>query len=169
MFKTSLYHENDIFHPEKLTLGEDLATVAQLAFYGKRIGKINKAYVHYMQRDDSITGSINLKKANDLYLVYEELNNFYSNKDINVELKLLIAKQLSFLFLTSKYKISEYNKEVLRYLNFLKKTKFKFKLNRHSSYLIILQSSNNLLTTKLIQKYDKFYMLLKRLLKNLIT
>lgn len=67
LFKAELYFNNNITHPDGLSLGEDLATTPLLASHAINIGKINKAYVHYIQNCNSISNKIELKKVDELF------------------------------------------------------------------------------------------------------
>ena len=82
LFKRSLYVDNKIIHPLDITVGEDLVTTPRLIYFANKIGKINKPYVHYIQRATNISLSTsNMKKANDLYLVVVFLEEFFKDKD----------------------------------------------------------------------------------------
>ena len=84
IFKRSLYTDNNIWYPEHITNGEDLATTPRLIYYAKRIGRIERAYVHYVQRDNSITYSMKEKKKfEDLLKVKEFLQEFFDGKEPN--------------------------------------------------------------------------------------
>ncbi|WP_318521005.1 glycosyltransferase family 2 protein [Photobacterium leiognathi] len=83
LFKAEIYHSNGIRHPENISLGEDLATTPLLVNKANRIGKVNKAYVHYIQNYDSISNKISIKKANELTCA---LNIIRANiKNVNLD------------------------------------------------------------------------------------
>ena len=65
LFKTSLYKENNIFHPENISIGEDLSTTPRLIYFARRIGYLKKAFYHYRQNPESITNTINGVTAPD--------------------------------------------------------------------------------------------------------
>ncbi|MGL5594128.1 MAG: glycosyltransferase family 2 protein, partial [Cetobacterium sp.] len=85
IYKTELYQSYNIFHPENISLGEDLSTSPLLAQNAKRIGKINKAYLHYYQNLESITKSNPTKKIYELISAFNILKNNikkFDKKDI---------------------------------------------------------------------------------------
>lgn len=75
MYKTKLYKKYKIFHPQGISLGEDLATTPLLAKNAKKIGKVNKAYLHYIQNEKSITNSNPTKKIYELISAFDILEN----------------------------------------------------------------------------------------------
>ena len=82
LFKRSLYIDNGIWHPEQISVGEDLATTPRLIYYAKRIRRIEKAYVHYIQRRSSIMNSTKkLKTKEDLLSVKKELARFFVGQE----------------------------------------------------------------------------------------
>ncbi len=73
MYKLNLYKEYNIRHPNKISLGEDLATTPLLASKALKIGKINKAYYHYIHNINSITNSEPTRKIYELIEAFEIL------------------------------------------------------------------------------------------------
>lgn len=80
MFKSDLYKKNNILHPININLGEDLATSPKLAYYAKRIAKINKAYIHYIQNQESLTKANPTKRIYELIEAFKILDKFFNNK-----------------------------------------------------------------------------------------
>ena len=82
LFKRMLYVDNAVCHPEYISVGEDLATTPRLISYANRIGKIDKAYVHYIQRGDSIIRGTKARRIyEELLKVKECLQDFFAGKE----------------------------------------------------------------------------------------
>lgn len=80
LIKRSLYEKNDIFPIDSISLGEDLAVVPRLIYFSKKIVKLNKAYVHYIQNPNSITKKKNIEKIFSLYSAIKVLEDFFKDK-----------------------------------------------------------------------------------------
>lgn len=104
MFKLDLYKKNKILHPININLGEDLATTIKLAYYAKRISKINKAYIHYIQNQESLTKSNPTKKIYELIEAFKILDKFFNNK-IDFTLKKIL--ELGGLLYNINYDIND--------------------------------------------------------------
>jgi glycosyltransferase involved in cell wall biosynthesis len=96
-FWTKLYHrdlffKNEITYNDKISIGEDTLVNVQLFFYAKNVGRLNKAYLHYIQRKTSLSKVYNEK----MYQVFDlivDVEKFFANKKISekysMELELL--------------------------------------------------------------------------------
>ncbi len=99
MYRRELYICNGIYHPENISLGEDMSTTPRLAFYADRIGKINHAYVHYIQNQDSITKNATEKNLNEIKIALEILKVFFKNRDMDTfEIRTLLYILLNYDF-----------------------------------------------------------------------
>lgn len=121
MFKLSLYKENGIRHPKDVSLGEDLGTTPLLIKYSNRIGKLDKAYLHYICNYQSITKTNQIKKIYELNKVYEVLSINLNNFIEKVYLDTLYIDHIGGVFFTSDFK--NYELEVEIFLKTLKKIK----------------------------------------------
>ena len=65
-----LYRLNGIFYPEGLSLGEDLLVNVKLLLHAEKIVFMETAFLHYIQRNESITATYN---ENNLH-IFEILN-----------------------------------------------------------------------------------------------
>lgn len=84
IFRRRLYSENHIWYPEHISIGEDIATTVRLVYFAHKIGRINKAFVHYIQRPSSLTNSAsNYAKQLDLYKVFSFLDSFFTERNYN--------------------------------------------------------------------------------------
>lgn len=160
LFKRQLYHENEIFHPEGISLGEDLFVTSKLAFFSKRIGKINRAYVHYIQNPQSIMNNNAIKKVYDLIQVYESLDKFYKNK---IDLDISKIRGLNMLLFNSNYNPDEklYRKAIGYYIELNKKKVYKSKSRRFHIYSFILNKFPTFNMFKIIYKFNKLGLKLK--------
>ena len=55
LYKRSLFVDHKILYTSDITIGEDLFINLQLFYYAKKVSRLPKAYVHYIQRDVSLT------------------------------------------------------------------------------------------------------------------
>lgn len=85
LFKTSLYKENNIFHPENISIGEDLSTTPRLIYFAKKVGYLKGAFYHYRQNSESITNMINGVKKCQIFKCFDLLKNFFKEQNINYE------------------------------------------------------------------------------------
>lgn len=108
----------DVVFPLNLykSLGEDLVTIVQLAYYSKEVKYVEKPTYHYYQRDDSLIGAA--KKTSiwgSAYSAFALVTLFLKKNDIlnNVSdnyLKLL--KTYNMGYIASDFPISMYEKEI---------------------------------------------------------
>lgn len=106
LIKTNIYKENNIFYNEKISFMEDYEVILRLAYYLKKIGKINGAYYHYIQRKSSASQTIKNIEKNffSMIFVFNNLEKFYFNKDKNIILRIKRNK-----ILLEQYFIFKYN------------------------------------------------------------
>lgn len=84
LVKKDLYFNNNIFFLENISMGEDLAVNLRLMYTIKKVGKIEKAYIHYIQRSSSLTKEKS-NKAKYLYpyiTLFDKLKDFLVIRDI---------------------------------------------------------------------------------------
>ena len=78
LMRKKLY--KDITYPENISLFEDIIVTSKLIKNAKKIGKINKAYYHYMENPTSISRKLNFSKIIDTYNCFKELKFIFSNE-----------------------------------------------------------------------------------------
>ena len=168
LIKREIYIKNNIFHPEKISLGEDLFTITKLALISLRIGKLNKILYHYVLNINSITNSLKSKKLNNLNLGFQEINKFIIERKILLKeedkkgLKLLKIRHLgNYLYSKPVIKIKEYEKGLEEFVNFIKyEVSFdeikKFELKRKILYSIAKKNPNKNFYKKLA--YINYYL-----------
>lgn len=147
LVKKNIYKENHIWFKEKLFLGEDILVTIRLGYLSKKVGKLNKAYVHYMQHGNQGSSREKLSsKIIDLFIVFEELNKFFKDKIYNenkfkeYELNEVYVKFLSCL----PNKSEEYNKALDKFLKGLHLIEIKNNLPlKNKLRLNILKMINN--------------------------
>lgn len=77
----SLYDERKIKFEKGIFLGDDIIVTVKLGYFAKKVGKIEKAYVHYVQHESQGTSKKGLgDKIFDLYRVCEELKDFFNKE-----------------------------------------------------------------------------------------
>lgn len=77
LLKRELYFENKLQYNEKIFLLEDLELIGRIGYFSKRVGKLNKAYYHYMQRESNGSQKVKLKNLMDRIEAYRSLIEFY--------------------------------------------------------------------------------------------
>jgi len=96
LIKRELYINNDIWHPEGISLGEDLATTPRLILMANKIGKVNKAFVHYIVNPLSISRDQIGKKIYMLYEAQMIVDNYFKEKGVYDEYKRDLSDYLYF-------------------------------------------------------------------------
>ncbi len=97
LIKTELYKKNnikyneDIFmledvnikYNEDIFMLEDVEIILRLSKFAKKIGKINKAFYHYVQHKLNGSSKISLKRLKDIEICFSSLkNNFFYDSDV---------------------------------------------------------------------------------------
>jgi len=123
LIKRELYINNDIWHPENISLGEDLATTPRLIIMANKIGKIDKAYVHYIVNPVSLTRDQVSKKIYMLYDAQMIVDDFFKKHNQYEEFKDDLSDYLffsmSFMFTRKAFPgDSEYEKSFNRALEY---------------------------------------------------
>ncbi len=96
LIKRELYIDNNIWHPEGISLGEDLATTPRLILMADRIGKIDKAFVHYIVNPLSISRDQIGKKIYMLYEAQMIVDEFFKVEGVYSEFKRDLSDYLYF-------------------------------------------------------------------------
>ncbi|MBA6224524.1 glycosyltransferase family 2 protein [Colwellia sp. MB02u-18] len=126
LFRRSLFEE--VFFPCELDFGEDLATLPRIITKSTRVGKLDKAFVHYVECNSSITHTkLSLKvhqifDAIDILLEYfsdSSRTSFYRDKIIRYR----ATHVCHLIFLTPYYQDDNYNKAFYKVLELLKESK----------------------------------------------
>lgn len=167
MYKTKLYLENQIFHPEGISLGEDLGTTPLLAQKAKRIGKINKAYLHYMQNLDSLTKSNPTKRIYELIFVFKLLEKKiekFKKSDMNLKK----IQSIGLLIFNSTYDLKDnfYNDALEYYVSLFKEDYTYKKLPlKIKIYYSILKSFPNIKVLKNLCYFERMVKKIKTKVK----
>jgi glycosyltransferase involved in cell wall biosynthesis len=81
LYHRDLFFKNEIAYNDNISIGEDILVNVQLFYYAKRIGRLNKAYLHYIQRKTSLSKVY----SNKMYQVYDllsEVQKFLVSKNV---------------------------------------------------------------------------------------
>lgn len=119
LFKTSLYRKNNIFHPENISVGEDLATTPRLIYFSKKIGYLKKAFYHYRQNPKSITNTTNGITKCQIFKCFNLLKNFFEKQNADYQdllYRYSIYHSINFLFFKPIFDNSEYIEGYKRFL-----------------------------------------------------
>ena len=163
LFRSDLYKKTNIKYPIGICLGEDLVTVAQLIEKAKKIGKINKAYLHYIQNPNSITKNGKLKKVNDLFFVLYEVKNRLKNSIEEKFLDGLIINNLGGIFYSENF-MKDYCKEANKFLDIVKETsEIESESRKNKIFFKILKKNPTLYTLNFIRKINLILIKIKML------
>lgn len=81
LIRRSIYISNDISAIEGVNLGEDLSVLPKLLYFAKKINKVDKNLIHYMQiNPNSYTKNYNIKNIQNVISVMSELTFFFESK-----------------------------------------------------------------------------------------
>jgi len=124
LYKRELY--NDIQHPINIQICEDLATLPKLILKAKKIGKIDKAYYHYIVNPKSVTQNNESKKMYQLFEAMEMNKRYFMQKGLlNKYIDYIKIKEIKIVdsFITKKphFNNKEYEKSIDACLAYLKK------------------------------------------------
>lgn len=93
LIKRSIIEENNIKFPEGL-IYEDLEFFYKLIPYVNKISYLNKYFVHYVQREDSISNK-QTEKNGDIFKILNNIIEFYKKNNLYTQYK----KELNYMFL----------------------------------------------------------------------
>ena len=154
LIRKEVYDKNNIKFPLKISMGEDLGTTIFLMYFSKKIIKLNKAYVHYIQNSNSITKKPKYSSLTDIYFILNKIENFFRNKNSNNFLKKLKYNHLSNWIYDVKpnFKDKLYDKILNEYL-FLLEEKRNNKNNEKyiKAYFILRKVFNPKISFKIIR------------------
>ncbi|MEJ6467881.1 glycosyltransferase family 2 protein [Fusobacterium ulcerans] len=127
LFKTSLYKENNIFHPGNVSIGEDLSTTPRLIYFARRIGYLKKAFYHYRQNPESITNTINGVTKCQIFKCFDLLKEFFKEQNESIE-DLLYRNSIyhlkNFLSFKSVFNSKEYMEGYEKFLFLIRDKRF---------------------------------------------
>ncbi|WP_313095221.1 glycosyltransferase family 2 protein [Empedobacter sp.] len=110
LFRRKLYIDNNIKAFEGVNFGEDYVTSPRLAYYANSVSKIDNPVYHYIQTNtNSYTKKLTKGHIDNILFVFEELTNFFGNKeDYHLYKKAILEgklrKKIELFFITdSKY------------------------------------------------------------------
>lgn len=132
LFKTSLYRKNNIFHPENIFVGEDLATTPRLIYFAQRIGYVKKAFYHYMQNPKSITNTTTGINKCQIFKCFDLLKNFFEEQNENFEdllYRYSIYHLSNFFFFKPVFNSKEYMEGYEKFLLLIFDEKFNKNIN----------------------------------------
>lgn len=167
LFRKELFIKNNILFPKGIGMGEDLATITKLAFFAEKVGKIDKAYVHYIQNQNSATKNNPTKKVYELVSVFEILDKFFKENNFQISKfnESRITHISGLLFNPNyNYKDEYYRKAIEYYIGLHKKQKYKFKGRKLNIYSKILNKKPTFKTFELLYKFNNLGIKIKKLI-----
>lgn len=110
IYKRTFLKKNNFRFPEGI-IYEDYASIPTLALYNPKIYYVKKAFLHYVQSDNSTMRFNTYKKKNeDLFEASYYLYNHMNDKGFNDELTYLLAYHFLYLGSLNFYKFKKYDK-----------------------------------------------------------
>lgn len=127
LIKKKLY--NKIKFIPGILMGEDFAVILRMAYEVKKIGKIDKAYIHYRKHNESLTKQNQAKYLDGYFKIYTELENYLKERKIYEQEKDNIYKlQLNhfkkIVFEDSDWSNQDYISGIEKYLKIIKDERF---------------------------------------------
>lgn len=120
LIKTKLYKENDIIYNENIFMMEDVEVILRLSKHVQKIGKINRAFYHYIQHQSNGCQNISLKRLLDIKKCFDSILEYFKDDSEKI-LKIKNRKSLTLIkYLKNSYvlnKLIEYQeiqKEILK-------------------------------------------------------
>ena len=135
LIKKDLYLKNNLFYNEKIFLLEDMELIGRIGYFARKVGKLNKEYYHYIQKETNGSQRVKLKNLTDRIEAYRSLIEFY--KKYNEEEIVKEIKKERDIALISEivgkdfYKLDGYDEVLEKIIKILKEDKnnIKGKLN----------------------------------------
>lgn len=90
LIKKEIYEKSRVKYDEEIFLYEDVEVISKLAIHMKRIGKVNKAYYHYIQGENNGSRTIKFKNYLDMERCFNEINKYYLKNSIDEGIKNLL-------------------------------------------------------------------------------
>lgn len=117
LIKRELYIKNNIWYNEKIFIFEDVEVILRLAYYSKRINKLNRAYYHYLRYNSVASMEKKEKVFHDINECFRSLNSFFKKKnEIKICEKLNVRwyGSLFYILLSTDKEYSKYEKLILK-------------------------------------------------------
>ncbi len=177
LIRRELYIKNNLWYDEEIFLLEDVEILMMLSYYAKKIGKLNRAYYHYIQGENNGSQKIKVDRLYDVLTCMNNLIRFYSKNNEDEIINLI--KQDKYLHLLSRIiendylEKEKYKEFILKFIEEIKQENeiiFRKELskNRYKLFLITIFKmikSLNIRMGILIIKIAKMIILIKGKLK----
>ena len=173
LIKKDLYLKNNLFYNEKIFLLEDMELIGRIGYFARKVGKLNKEYYHYIQKETNGSQRVKLKNLTDRIEAYRSLIEFY--KKYNEEEIVKEIKKERDIALISEivgkdfYKLDGYDEVLEKIIKILKEDKnnIKGKLNCTKYQILTVKCIKKIkfISPKIQIKVFKFISKLKNILK----
>lgn len=144
LIKKEIYEKFGIEYDEEIFLYEDVEVIAKLALYMKRIGKINKAYYHYIQGENNGSRVIKFKNYLDMERCFNEIKKYYLKSNIEKEV-------MNFLEFREEYSLFKN----LLFSSYKKNNDYYERVNKVLFKIEIMKKYNDLLEEKSVILFFK--------------
>lgn len=95
LFSLALYKENNLFHYEDISLGEDATTLLRLVVMSSCISYVDQPFYHYNMRSSGMSRGIK-KNIMQYYNGLKKVENFYLQKNLSTDLFPLIRFKVAY-------------------------------------------------------------------------
>ena len=125
LIKRELYIKNNLWYDEEIFLLEDVEMLITMSYFARKIGKLNRAYYHYIQGENNGSKKIQVARLYDILICMNKLIKFFSFYNENKIVDLV--KQEKYIHLLSRSlennydEREEYEKFIKKFLNEIKK------------------------------------------------
>lgn len=102
LMKRSLLIDKELFSISNISMGEDYVLYPRVVYYASKICKLDKFIYFYVQNKSSLTHTFKLKDLDDLYLVENILQDFFSKHKIvsdEILLKSIIVNKMNMYYM----------------------------------------------------------------------
>lgn len=142
LIKTDLYKNNKFTYNENIFLCEDMELIGKMIYYAERVGKLNKAFYHYIQDGNNGSQKVKLKNLTDRMECYNNLIDYYNEKKEDEIKKDIISERditlISELIEKDFYKLEGYNEVLEEINNLVRESKKNIKnYGIHTKYQIL--------------------------------
>jgi len=138
-FRRSLF--KDIYFPVGVSFGEDLATLPRVIYSADKIGKLNQAFIHYVDNPQSITNSNLSLKMYQLFDSFDLLTVFFKKNSrgyLDIIENFKFNRICQFIFLKPYFGHLQYQLTFDTFLTLLK-GKNEVKLKGRGLHIIIIR------------------------------
>ena len=176
LIKRKLYIENNLCYDEEIFLLEDVELLMMLAYYAKKIGKLNRGYYHYIIGENNGSNKIKIKLLYDRITCFNKLIKFYKEKKEEKIIKIIEKANILTMIpniLENNYEIfKEYNNFLITIVKQIKNYEGIIRRKKEESgtlYLVIVANTLKIFPLCMSKNIIRFFRKISNLKKNIIA